>query len=185
MSFVRHIIASVIAVLLTAVSAAAMPMMPTASDHAEFFPLQQTVTAEHTDVHFAARGPPPAAANVAITGAVVAEYGNGIIMHGHEIHVVSLGFGADFDAPNKGLDDLVSGGTRRTADDVNATFPDGYSPPYTPGTQVTEFVSDGNQTFVRITYKVFRTLTETTAPFKLSERSRECKTMRSPKRWGK
>ncbi|WP_413614878.1 hemagglutinin repeat-containing protein [Halomonas cupida] len=53
-------------------------------------------------------------------------------------------------APNAGFDDLISSGTRRSADDVNATFPDGYSPPYTPGTQVTEFVSDGNQTFVRV-----------------------------------
>ncbi len=53
-------------------------------------------------------------------------------------------------ALNGGLDDLISGGIRRSADDVNATFPDGYSPPYTPGTQVKEFVSDGNQTFVRV-----------------------------------
>ena len=51
---------------------------------------------------------------------------------------------------NGGLDDLISSGTQRSADDVNAEFPDGYSPPYTPGTQVTEFVADGKQTFVRV-----------------------------------
>lgn len=50
----------------------------------------------------------------------------------------------------KGLDDLISVGTRRSAEDVNSGFPEGYAPPYTPGTQVTEFVSDGSQTFVRV-----------------------------------
>ena len=60
------------------------------------------------------------------------------------------GRGPEFEALNRGLDDLVSGGSRRLADDVNAEFPDGYSPPYTPGTQVSEFVADGNQTFVRV-----------------------------------
>ncbi|WP_246803291.1 hemagglutinin repeat-containing protein, partial [Rhizobium leguminosarum] len=51
---------------------------------------------------------------------------------------------------NKTLDDLLSSGTRRSANEANATFPDGYSPPYTPGTHVIEFVSDGNQTFARV-----------------------------------
>ncbi len=77
-----------------------MPMMPTASHQAEFFPHQHAVTAEHADVHFAARAPPMALANVALAGATVAERSNGIIMHGHEIHLASLGFGADFDATN-------------------------------------------------------------------------------------
>ena len=51
---------------------------------------------------------------------------------------------------NRGLDDLIEAGTVRSADEVNATFPDGYSPPYTPGTQAVEFVADGQQTFVRV-----------------------------------
>lgn len=48
------------------------------------------------------------------------------------------------------LDDLLSSATKRSADEANATFPAGYSPPYTPGTKVTEFVTDGNQTFIRV-----------------------------------
>ncbi|MGV1766889.1 hemagglutinin repeat-containing protein [Rhizobium rhizogenes] len=48
------------------------------------------------------------------------------------------------------LDDLLSSATKRSADEANATFPAGYSPPYTPGTKVAEFVTDGNQTFVRV-----------------------------------
>ncbi|WP_077965871.1 hypothetical protein [Ensifer adhaerens] len=49
---------------------------------------------------------------------------------------------------SNGLDDIISKGTRRTADEVNATFPNGYS--YTPATQVVEYVADGRQTFVRV-----------------------------------
>ncbi len=101
MGFLRHIIGLVIALLVSSLSAAAMPMMPTQSDHAEFFPHQQVFVAEHIDVHFAARGPPLAATNVAFTGAVVAEHVNGIVMHGHETHVASLVFGFGFDAPNR------------------------------------------------------------------------------------
>ncbi|NTG75554.1 hypothetical protein G6M02_19690 [Agrobacterium rhizogenes] len=48
------------------------------------------------------------------------------------------------------MDDLLSSATKRSADEANATFPAGYSPPYTPGTKVTEFVTDGNQTFIRV-----------------------------------
>lgn len=103
MGFLRHIIGLLAVLLFSALSAVAMPMMPTASDHAEFFPLQQTVTAEQIDVHFAARGPPLAATNVAFTGADVVGYGDGIVIHGHAIHVARLSFGADFDAPNRTL----------------------------------------------------------------------------------
>jgi hypothetical protein len=102
MGFVRHIIGLIITLLITACSAVAMLMVTTASHQAEFFPHQQSVITEQTNVHFAARTPPLAAANVAFTGAAVAEQGNGIITHGHEIHVASLGFGADFIAPNRG-----------------------------------------------------------------------------------
>jgi hypothetical protein len=38
----------------------------------------------------------------------------------------------------------------RSADDVNASFPPGYMPPYVPGTQVMEFVTDGSHTYVRV-----------------------------------
>ncbi len=100
MRFLRDFIGLIAALLFSAVSTAAMPMMPTASHQAEFFPHQHAVTAEHADVHLAARAPPLAAANVAFTGAVVAEHSNGIIMHGHETHVASLGFGAGLDATN-------------------------------------------------------------------------------------
>ena len=89
-----------------------MPMMPTASHQAEFSPHQQAVIAEHTDVHFAARAPPMAAANVAFTGAAVAGRGNGIVMHEHEVHVTSLGFGADFIATNNGAEIPTIGGRK-------------------------------------------------------------------------
>lgn len=48
------------------------------------------------------------------------------------------------------MDDLIAGGSRHSDDEMNSTFPAGYEPPYAPATQVTEFVSDGNQTFVRV-----------------------------------
>lgn len=107
MGFVRHIISLVIALLFSALSSVATPMMPATSHQAEFFPHQQAAKVEQTDVHFAARAPPLTDPDVTFTGAAVAVYGNGIIMHGHEIYVASLGFGADFVAPNS-----VGGSTR-------------------------------------------------------------------------
>ena len=80
-----------------------MPKMPTASQQAEFFPYQQAVIAEHTNVHFAARAPPLVSANVALTGAVVVEHSIGVIMHALETHVASLGFDVGLDATNTGL----------------------------------------------------------------------------------
>ncbi len=37
-----------------------------------------------------------------------------------------------------------------SADWANSQFPEGYKPPYTPGTQVTDFVSDGKTKFIRV-----------------------------------
>ena len=107
MRFLRHIIGLIVTVLLSALSVVAIPTMPAASDHAEFFPHQQAVLVEHTDVHFAARAPPIAAINAAFTGVAVAEHGNGFVTHVHEIHVVSLGSGADFIAPNRIVPDEI------------------------------------------------------------------------------
>jgi hypothetical protein len=99
----RHFIGLVIALLITALSAAATPMAPSMSQQAEFFPHQHAFLAEHSDVYFAARAPPLAAVNVAFTGAAVAEHGNGIVMHGHAIHVASFAFGVGLDATNNGV----------------------------------------------------------------------------------
>lgn len=38
----------------------------------------------------------------------------------------------------------------RSADEVNSTFPDGWSPPYKPGTRVTEFTTTVDDTYVRV-----------------------------------
>ena len=53
-------------------------------------------------------------------------------------------------ATNGGIGDLISGGQTRSANWANDQFPAGYLPTYTPVTRVTEFVSDGNKTFVRV-----------------------------------
>ena len=53
--------------------------------------------------------------------------------------------------PRNQLDILVSNGTRRSSEDVNQNHVnDGRRPPYTSGTTVTEFVSDGSTTFARV-----------------------------------
>ncbi len=101
MGFLRHIIGLIILWVVTALSIAAMPMAPAATSQAEFFPQHEAAVEEHTKVHFTARAPPTTVVNVAITGAAVVEQGNGKIMHVHETHVASLGFGTDFDAPNR------------------------------------------------------------------------------------
>lgn len=112
--FVRHIIGLGVALLFSALSLMAMPMMPPASQQAEFFPRQQIAIAEHTNVHFAARAPTLTGSNVAFAGAAVAEQSNGTILHGHEIHVASLGFITEFDATNRTASDDPSRATRGT-----------------------------------------------------------------------
>lgn len=103
MSFLRQIVGLIASLLLSVLGAVAMPMAPTLPYQAEFFPHQQPVISEHTNVHFAARAPPSVSTNVALAGVAVAEHGNGIIMHRHETHVASFGFVADFNAPNRTL----------------------------------------------------------------------------------
>ncbi|EBA11192.1 hypothetical protein [Roseobacter sp. CCS2] len=106
MSFLRHIIGLIAALIFSALSVAAMPMAPEATSQAELFPHQPAAVAEHADVHFAARAPPATVANVAFTGAAAAERGNGIVMYGHEPHVTSLGFSVGLDATNSGPDGI-------------------------------------------------------------------------------
>jgi hypothetical protein len=88
------------ALLLSAINALAMPIAPTASHQVDFLPHQQDVIVENGNIHFAARAPPFVTTNIAFAGAAVAQYGNGIVMYGHEAHVASLGFGADLYATN-------------------------------------------------------------------------------------
>lgn len=102
MNFLRYIIGLTIAFLITALGAVAMPMAPSSSHQAEFCPHQPASANEFADVHFAARAPPLAVANVAFTGAAVAGHGNGFVMHGPEIHVASFGFGVVPIATNTG-----------------------------------------------------------------------------------
>lgn len=73
MGFLRHVIGLIVVLLLSALSAAAMPLAPTASHQVEFFLHQESAIAEHTDVHFAVRAPPLAAQNVAFTDAACTE----------------------------------------------------------------------------------------------------------------
>lgn len=91
MNISRCIIELIIAILFSVLGVMAMPIAPTSAHQVEFFPHQQAVIAEHINAHFTARAPPLAASNIAFTGAAVAKYGNGFVMHGHEIHVASLG----------------------------------------------------------------------------------------------
>lgn len=107
MTFLRCVIGLFAALLFSALSVVAMPVVPTAAHQAELFPHQETSIAEHSDLHVTARAPPLAAANVAITGASVVGYGDGLIVHGHETHVASLGFDVDFDAPNRIVSDEI------------------------------------------------------------------------------
>ncbi len=100
--FLHDTIGLIVALLFSAMSALAMPMAPTAPHQTEFHPHQHAVVAEHTNVHFAARAPPKATANIGFTGVAAAGYGDGFAALGHENHVASLGFGVGLDAPNGG-----------------------------------------------------------------------------------
>lgn len=109
--------------LLSVLCAVAMPSVPASSNQVDFFPHQEAFAAEHTDVHFAARAPQVTVANVVVTGASVAEHGNGVIVHGHDTHMANLSFDGGFNATNSALDvpgrvqsriNLASGPTRFT-----------------------------------------------------------------------
>jgi len=81
-----------------------MPVALSASGHVDFFPHHEAIAAEHTNVHFAARAPPMAVTDVAITGDVTVMHGGAFAVQGYETHVASLGFGVCFDATNRTLD---------------------------------------------------------------------------------
>ena len=99
----RHIVCFVATLLLSALTVVALPAPQSANNQDGFPPKSEAAIAEHTNVHFAALAPPSAATNGAFTGVAVAEQGNGVIMHGHETHVASLGSGVVFDAPSRGM----------------------------------------------------------------------------------
>lgn len=119
MKLMRHILHSIAALLVSALSAMAMPMAPTGADQVDFPPHQETLVAKQTNVHFAARAPPMAVADVAITDAAAAEHGNGIVMHGHKTHVASLELGVGLDAPKGGIFDFDRGRTSGSYDALN------------------------------------------------------------------
>jgi hypothetical protein len=146
----RHALCLCVAMLFLVFGINLAIAVPVSASGISFYQSEKIFLTTADDVGFAARAPPLTVSNVEVTGGANVIQGRAFALHGQETVAALLGFGADHNATNTGVDDLIPGGTRRSADDVNGTFPDEYSPPYTPGTQVTEFVSDGNQTFVRV-----------------------------------
>lgn len=115
----RHIIGFFAALLISALGTAAMPLTPSVSHQAEFFPHQEAVIAKPTSAHFAARAPPLAVLGVAFAGYLTVMRGSAFGLHGLETVAALFGFSGGFNAPNRTSIETSNGALVRPVDSPN------------------------------------------------------------------
>lgn len=96
----RSIIGLFVVMLFSALGASMAVAVPMNATEIPFFQAKSTLQTQPADVGFAARAPPVAVPNVAITGGVTAMHGGAFVTHGVETQWASLNFGADLYATN-------------------------------------------------------------------------------------
>jgi hypothetical protein len=119
MSFLRHILRLFAVMLFSALGASMAFSMPMNTSEISFYQAENTRLSQYQNVGFAARAPPIAAANIAVTGGVTVMQGSAFALHGQETVAALLGFGTDHTATNN-ADDLANPGTRPGATDAEA-----------------------------------------------------------------
>jgi len=82
---------------------------PTSTSEPTYFPGQATHFAQGADVSFAARAPPMAGPNVAVTGGVTVMRGSTFASNGQETVAALFGFERSTTAPNRIFDFTTSG----------------------------------------------------------------------------
>lgn len=99
--FLGHILRFCVVMLLSAFGTNMAFAVPTSVSNITYFQPETTHSAQGGDVGFAARAPPLAIANVAVTGGITAIQGGAFSLHGHEAVAALFGFGVGLDAPNR------------------------------------------------------------------------------------
>jgi hypothetical protein len=102
--------------------------MPINTSEVSFYQTENTLLTQSQDVGFAARAPPLAVTNVAITGGVTSMQGSAFALYGQETVAALFGFSDDLDAPNRAddiLPDTVYRGDARAPDEI---FDQGFQP---------------------------------------------------------
>jgi len=89
MGFLRHILRLFVAMLFSALVASMVFAVPLMASDITYLQAETTHFTPADDVGFAARAPPLAAANVAVTGGVTVMQGSAFALHGQET-VVAL-----------------------------------------------------------------------------------------------
>jgi hypothetical protein len=96
--------------------------MPMATSSITYFQIETAHCTQNDDVGFAARAPPLAVSNVAVTGDVTVMQGSAFALHGQETVAALFGFNVDLNAPNRTVanaDDLAAIRTQRGLTDAN------------------------------------------------------------------
>lgn len=104
MNFLRHILRLFVAMLFSALGASIAFAAPINTSEFSFYQAENSLLNQTDDVGFAARAPPLAVPNVAITGGVTSMQGSAFALHGQETVAALFGFGVDLDAPNRGVE---------------------------------------------------------------------------------
>lgn len=111
MEFLRHILRLCVVMLLSTLGASMALAAPMATSEITYFQTETTHFAQGADVNFAARAPPLAVTNVALTGGGTVIRGGTYTLHGQETVAALFGFDADHNATNNGVPNLTSSGT--------------------------------------------------------------------------
>lgn len=121
MNFLHHIL-RLLSVILFSVFGANTALAVTVTTSEVIYPQTKTTHfAQGDDVGFAARAPPMAVPNVAITGGVTVMQGGVVALHGQETVAVFFGFDGDLDAPNTAVPPRFVTDAAGNTIDVNAT----------------------------------------------------------------
>ena len=103
MSFLRHIIGLIAALLFSVFGTNMAFAVPMVASDITYFKAEAIHFVQSDDVDFAARAPPLAVANITVTGGVTVMRGSAFALHGQETVTALFGFGGDFSATNGGL----------------------------------------------------------------------------------
>ncbi len=125
MSVIRTVVLNLMALLLTALGAAMVLSAPLTASSITYFQTETVYFVKADNVDSAARAPPLAEANVAITGGVAVRHGSAFAVHGQETVAALVGFGVDLNAPNTAGGERLLWGSWNDYPKVTRTGPTG------------------------------------------------------------
>ena len=106
MNLLRHILRFCVVILISFFGVNTVFSVPMTASAISFSQTEKTLSTQAANVGFAARAPPSAVPNVAITGGVTVMQGGAFSLHGQKTGAALFGFNGDFDAPNRTVDGI-------------------------------------------------------------------------------